>query len=134
MARRLDEMLTARARDHRANPSEPERRLWNAIRSRQIGFKFRRQAAIAPYIVDFLCPYNGLIVEIDGDTHDEARDRVRDKHLTHAGYRVLRFGNSDVMSNLEAVLEQIAETAAHLPERRKITHPHPSLGREGLSE
>jgi len=118
----------------RNDAPEPERRLWSRLRGSQIGFKFRRQAVIAPYIVDFLCPWNGLVVEVDGDTHVQERDHVRDAALKEPGYIVLRFSNADVMSNIDGVVEAILAHAVALPERRWRTHPNPSLGREGLQE
>ena len=132
MAHRLDQKLVDRAKAMRNEPGEPERRLWSRLRSSQLGYKFRRQAVIAPYIVDFLCPQNGLVIEVDGDTHDVDADRLRDRDLANLGFRVLRFTNDDVMRNIEGVLERIVSEAALLPGRRKITHPNPSLGREGL--
>lgn len=65
------DILKARARAMRNNPTEPEKRLWAALRdSRVAGFKFRRQAVIGSRIVDFFCPGRSLVIEVDGDTHD----------------------------------------------------------------
>lgn len=87
---------------------------------------------IEPYICDFLCPAIGLVVEVDDDRHDPDRDRDRDFDLAHKGYLVLRFSNGDIRDNLDRVLTVILERARALPERQKITHPNPSLRREGL--
>ena len=58
---------------------EPEQRLWEKLRNRQLnGLKFRRQVSIGPYIVDFYCPEIPLAVEVDGDTHGEYKQRVYD--------------------------------------------------------
>jgi len=116
----------------RTDPGKPERHLWSFLRTSQTNFKFRRQAVIGPFIVDFLCPYNGLVIEIDDDMHDLERDQERDAQLASVGYCVMRFSNSDVMTNIEGVLEVIIKRAENLPERRWSTHPNPSLGREGL--
>ena len=133
MALRINARLGQYARDMRCEPTEYERRLWGALRASQLGgFKFRRQAVIEPYICDFLCPSIGLIVEVDDDRHDPVRDRDRDFDLAHQGYFVLRFSNADVRDNLDGVLTVILERAHSLPERQKITHPNPSLEREGL--
>jgi len=132
MAKRIDEKLGAFARTMRTNPGEPEKKLWAKLRASQTGFKFRRQAVVAPYIADFLCPYIGLIIEIDGQEHDAEKDSIRDAYLEEKGYRVVRFSNADVMTNLDGVVEMIISLATNMPERRKITHPNPSLGREGL--
>jgi very-short-patch-repair endonuclease len=70
--------------------------------------KFRRQLARGHYIVDFICLTHGLVVEVDGDQHaDSAYDADRDAWLVEQGYRVLRFGNRDVLGNVEGVLETI---------------------------
>ena len=117
----------------RREPTGYERRLWSALRASQLGgFKFRRQAVIEPYICDFLCPSIGLIVEVDDDRHDPIKDRDRDFDLAHQGYLVLRFSNADVRDNMEGVLSVILDRANALPPRQKITHPNPSLSREGL--
>jgi len=111
-------------------PTEPEKRLWRHLSNRQLeGFKFRRQQAIGRYIADFVCPAARLIVEVDGDTHDEATDRVRDAALAGLGYRVVRVTNRDVMGNMEGVLGGIAEA---LREARPPA-PNPSPEGEGLS-
>ena len=132
MARRINEKLGTLARAMRTNAGEPEKRLWAKLRASQTSFKFRRQAVIEPYIVDFLCPYVGIIIEIDGQEHAPEKDSVRDAYLEEKGYRVVRFSNADVMTNLNGVVEMIISLAKSTPERRKITHPNPSLGREGL--
>ncbi|MDO7833781.1 DUF559 domain-containing protein [Sphingobium sp. HBC34] len=133
MALRINEKLGQYARDHRREPTDYERRLWGALRASQLGgFKFRRQAVIAPYICDFLCPSIGLIVEVDDDRHDPIKDRDRDFDLANQGYLVLRFSNADICDNLDGVLTAILDRASALPERQKITHPNPSLSREGL--
>ncbi len=125
-AARLEE-LHARAREMRNNPTEPEKRLWRALSRRQIGAKFRRQAVIPPYIADFLCPSLRLIVEVDGDTHDAASDASRDARLSAAGYRVLRFSNADVVSNIDGVFVVISDTVEAL----RAPHPNPSPQGEG---
>ena len=77
------------------------------------GVKFRRQHPIGPYIVDFACPSHGLVVEVDGGQHATrvAADAHRTRALEAEGYRVVRFWNTDVLSNPEGVLEAIR---AHL--------------------
>ena len=133
MALRINARLGQYARDMRREPTDYERRLWCALRASQLGgFKFRRQAVIEPYICDFLCPSIGLIIEVDDDRHDPIKDRDRDFDLAHQGYLVLRFSNADVRDNMEGVLSVILDRANALPPRLKITHPNPSLSREGL--
>ncbi|WP_336951762.1 MULTISPECIES: endonuclease domain-containing protein [Sphingobium] len=79
--------------------------------------QFTRQTIIAPYIVDFASKAAKLIIEIDGDTHS-AKDRYdarRTEFLESLGYRVIRFGNPDVVGNIEGVLSVIAQALRHSP-------------------
>ena len=95
-----------RAKQLRVNQTEPERRLWNALRGNRTGIKFQRQVVLAPYIADFAARSERLVIELDGDTHGkrEIEDARRTLALEHMGYRVLRFSNADIMGNLEGVL------------------------------
>ena len=92
----------------RRDMTDVERKLWSAVRDRRLGgFKFRRQATIGPFIVDFLCVEALLIVELDGGQHNEQADAARTTFLEARGYRVVRFWNSDVIENFNGVLETI---------------------------
>jgi very-short-patch-repair endonuclease len=86
-----------------------EHRLWQALRSDALGVAFRRQHPVAPYVVDFACVSARLIVEVDGGQHGGEADAARDAALRAAGWRVLRFWNDDVLTNLEGVVHRIAE-------------------------
>ena len=102
----------ATAKKLRANTTPHERALWRALKELPLeGTHFRRQAPIGPYVVDFFCPAKRLIIELDGGHHNEdeeaRRDRDRQAWLESEGYRVVRFWNSEVSSNLNAVLETI---------------------------
>ena len=91
---------TARARQLRKSLTDAERVLWNILRNRQVlGYRFRRQAPIGPYIVDFVCFENRLVIEVDGGQHVEQADYDADRTgwLEGAGYRVIRFWNSQVL-------------------------------------
>ena len=112
--------LIERARRLRRESTEAEKRLWNKLRARQLlGAKFRRQAPIGPYIVDFVCFERKLVIEIDGGQHAEhdqrAYDEERTKWLKSQGFRVLRFWNNEVLGNLEGVLTRIAEVLRGKP-------------------
>jgi very-short-patch-repair endonuclease len=104
--------LKSIARRLRTNATSAERRLWNGVRREQIGgFKFRRQVALAGYVVDFACHEARLVLEADGATHSTdgelARDAARSAALQMQGYDVLRFTNDEVFHNIEDVLETI---------------------------
>jgi very-short-patch-repair endonuclease len=125
--------LNNRAAEMRRSPTEPEKRLWRALSNGQLeGHKFRRQAVIGPYIADFLCPQRGLVVEVDGDTHDAESDQKRDHALAGYGLRVFRVTNLDVMRNLDGVLRFILGALQSVSERGDGPHPNPSPEGEGL--
>ncbi len=127
--------LSERARHMRNNPTEPEKRLWRALSNGQAsGHKFRRQAVIGRFIADFVCPQKGLIVEVDGDTHDEAKDRLRDDIMAKFGFRVLRVSNHDVMANLAGVFDAIVIALAEASDCWERPHPNPSPEGEGLEQ
>jgi very-short-patch-repair endonuclease len=93
-----------------------ELRLWLRLRNRQLGgLRFRRQAPIGPYIVDFFCPERNLIVEVDGDQHGHEsnmkHDAERTRWLEGRGHRVLRFANVEVTNDLDAVYAAISAAA-----------------------
>jgi len=91
----------------------PERRLWNALKVRPEGFKFRRQHAFEPYILDFFCHEASLAIEIDGFSHElgdnPQRDERRDKWVAEQGVRTIRITATDVRDNLEGVVVFIIE-------------------------
>ena len=119
--------MLARAARMRREPTEPERRLWMALRdSRLAGFKFRRQAVIGRRIADFFCPANGLIVELDGESHARESDLARDAViLRQTGSATLRFTNRDVMENLEGVLVAVLDALERMPDRWARGRHHP---------
>ncbi|WP_404970463.1 endonuclease domain-containing protein [Vibrio campbellii] len=98
-------------RQLRTNMPKPEEILWQRIRRKQLGVKFRRQHGIGRYIVDFYCAELNLVIEIDGDSHfsDEGKekDTIRDAFMETLGIKVLRFTNEEVMKQTESVLERL---------------------------
>lgn len=92
----------------RLHATDAERLLWQRLRSRQLaGAKFRRQATIGPYIVDFVCLEAKLIIEADGGQHSPERDAARTAWLESRGLRVVRFWNHDILQNIDGILEAI---------------------------
>ncbi|WP_066696598.1 endonuclease domain-containing protein [Sphingobium amiense] len=113
----------------RANPTPAEQKLWLALRANRFeNRQFTRQTIISPYIVDFASKAARLVIEIDGDTHsaEDRYDARRTEFLESLGYHVIRFGNPDVMENLEGVLSVIGEAM-----RNPLSQPSP-LGGEGF--
>ncbi|MEA2998769.1 MAG: hypothetical protein QOK17_602 [Sphingomonadales bacterium] len=112
----------------RRNSTDAERALWRELRARRLGgHKFRRQWTIGPYITDFCCIENGLIVEADGGQHSPERDRARSVFLREQGFRILRFWNNDVLTNLDGVLQVILDALGGPKEEE---NPHPALSRK----
>ncbi len=105
--------------------------MWSALRGRRLeNLKFRRQMPIGPFVVDFCSPACGLVVEIDGDTHDgtETEDALRSLWLAKQGYRVMRFTNLEVEEELDSVLEEILAAVSGVSGCGglvDVSHPHP---------
>jgi very-short-patch-repair endonuclease len=106
--------LENRRKELRKHGTSTEALLWKYLQKKQVlGKKFRRQASIGPYIVDFYCPECRVIVELDGAPHDEVLtaeyDSARTQYLEQYGMKVIRFENRLVADNPEAVLEAIRQ-------------------------
>ena len=100
------------ARTLRKNSTIHEKRLWNLLKNRQFhNLRFKRQAPIGEYIVDFVCPEISLIIEIDGGQHNIPEnieyDNQRTNFLKNRGYHVIRFWNNDIYKNIDGVLKEI---------------------------
>lgn len=98
-------------RELRQNATPAEKILWEALRKHKLGRKFRRQHSIGNYILDFYCASKRIAIELDGSVHFEKdqieRDEERDMNLKEMEYKVLRFMNSEVETNIENVIEKI---------------------------
>jgi very-short-patch-repair endonuclease len=102
---------TARAQELRNQATPAERMMWRVMNKRQIaGYKFSRQMPIGPYFADFLCREATLVVELDGYSHDlqQDYDTRRDAYMADQGYTVIRFTNTDVLGNIDGVVQTIA--------------------------
>jgi|tagenome__1003787_1003787.scaffolds.fasta_scaffold17975874_1 5-methyltetrahydrofolate--homocysteine methyltransferase len=120
------------ARVLRNNPTDAEKHLWRFLRAQQLdGHKFRRQASIGPYTIDFICFAKKLIIELDGPQHIEPtaneRDKDRDEWLTMRGYRILRFRNQQLDDNIREVIDAISDALQASP------LPNPPLQGEGTN-
>jgi len=106
--------LKERARAMRREPTQAEEALWQALRGGQVGTKFRCQHSIDRYIVDFVSIGAKLVVEVDGGIHEQpdqqAYDQGRSALLAELGYRILRFPNEQVLTQLEHVVDIIKGT------------------------
>ncbi|MBF0106277.1 MAG: endonuclease domain-containing protein [Deltaproteobacteria bacterium] len=100
------------AKDLRINASDAENKLWHYLRSKSLlNLKFRRQAVIGRYIVDFVCHEKKLVIELDGGQHyaQEEYDKKRSRWLEGEGYKVIRFDNNEFLKNVDGVLEIIVQ-------------------------
>ena len=113
--RREKNEAVLRARSLRREMTLPEGMLWQALRQRPNGLKFRRQHPIGRCIVDFYCPAAQLVVEVDGESHSAAdraeRDERRDAWLRGQGLRVVRFAAPDVVRDVHSVVTAILHTS-----------------------
>ena len=115
--------------------NDADKRLWSRLRAHRMdGRKFRRQHAIGSYIVDFVCLPSRLIIEVDGDSHGndlrEALDSKRTAYLEKLGFRVLRFWNEYVLTDIDNVTETIFEALNANP--RPAPQPSPLRGEGAL--
>ena len=103
-----------RAKELRREMTPAEKRLWQQVRAKKLGVRFRRQQIIQGFIVDFYCHKAALVVEVDGDIHDlqEEEDARREKVLGELGLRIVRFRNDEVVGNLSVVVGEIKELIA----------------------
>lgn len=103
----------------RRSRTDAENMLLRGLRTTFPDRKWRFQAPIGPFRVDFLCFAGRLVVEVDGGQHAEAAsyDASRTRFIESEGFRVLRFWNSDVTANLDGVLATIASRLERTKEK-----------------
>jgi very-short-patch-repair endonuclease len=122
------------ARRLRKDMSLPEVLLWERLRRRQGGIKFRRQHPIAGYVADFYCADAKLVIEIDGEAHNRGnrpgRDTKRDAALAERGLRVLHVAAADVLSDVDAMAAAIAAAAKPLHRPSGGPPPHAKHGED----
>jgi very-short-patch-repair endonuclease len=116
-----------RARRLRRQMSLPEVLLWQVLRTRPEGLKFRRQFPTDRATVDFACLQRRLVIEVDGECHSFGvqpwRDARRDARLRHDGFRVLRIPARDVLRDMDAVLRWIIATCSEAGPDLPPRHP-----------
>lgn len=108
--KRSDPKTMHRAGELRNETTPAERKLWTYLCNSQLnGIKFRRQHAIGNYIVDFCAPKQKLIIELDGSQHLDqvGYDNERSNYLVSRGYRVIRFWNNEVMTDMDGVISRL---------------------------
>ena len=109
----LYEILKGYSREMRNNPTDAEKAAWSMLSDEQTGYKFRRQHIIGDYIVDFVCLEKMLVIEIDGECHNEWEqqidDAARTEWLAIKGFRVMRFTNVQVIGDPEGFIREVKE-------------------------
>nr|WP_315000144.1 DUF559 domain-containing protein [uncultured Capnocytophaga sp.] len=105
--------LIEEAKRMRKEPTDAEAALWELLRDKKLGDKFRRQHLIDDFIVDFVCLSKNLVIEVDGGYHNDPTqkeyDEQRTLYLNEKGFKVIRFTNEEVLGNTEAVLTKIKQ-------------------------
>ena len=115
----------------RKNMTKAEASLWKyVLKEKQLkGYQFRRQRPVLKYIADFLCKELMLIVEVDGITHDTeetvAKDRQRESDLRKEGFKIVRFTDEEVLTNINGVADQLAITVEELEKSTPGVPRHP---------
>ncbi|WP_237219600.1 endonuclease domain-containing protein [Sphingomonas arenae] len=113
----------------------PEVRLWSQLRTRPLGFKFRRQHPCGPFVFDFFCREAGLAIEIDGFAHETgnryARDQQRDEWSRQRGIATLRYTAREVGENLEGVVAHVLDLCAQRTPPPPSAVPLPAKARGG---
>jgi very-short-patch-repair endonuclease len=105
--------LKTKRRMLRSNATPQERILWSHLRGNNLGYRFQRQHSIGNYSVDFYCSNKMIIIELDGVQHDDQVDKLYDiertKYFESLGYKVNRFWNNEINTNIDGVLMEIQE-------------------------
>jgi len=111
--------LIEEAKRMRKEPTDAEAVLWELLRDKKLGDKFRRQHLIDDFIVDFVCLSKNLVIEVDGGYHNDPTqkeyDQQRTLYLNEKGFKVIRFTNEEVLGNTEAVLTKIKDILVNTP-------------------
>ena len=106
-----DRLLFEKASKLRSQQTFAEEILWNYLRTKPLGFKFRRQHPISCYILDFYCHSLKLAIEVDGSIHNveevKENDKMRQKQLESEGLFFLRFSNDEIRLKPEGVIQRI---------------------------
>jgi isobutyryl-CoA mutase len=131
----LYEKLKNFAKDHRSKPTLAEDILWDRLRTKKEGYKFRRQHIIDQFIADFVCLKKGLVIEVDGNYHQlpqtKTSDAERTARLNELGFEVIRFTNEDITYKLDETLTVIQNKLQSLP-NKKIYHQEQGIAPTSL--
>ncbi len=110
--------LLRRAKEMRTNPTKSEAFLWERLKTKKLGFKFRQQHPIDNYIVDFVCLSKKLIIEVDGEIHKLQKEEDQERQVLlqeKKGYTFLRFSNDEILNDIDNVISSIENALKVLP-------------------
>ncbi len=100
--------------ENRKKMTVAEQTLWEQLRSNKLGVHFRRQHVIGMYVADFVSLKNHLIIEVDGDYHSTPEqmllDAERTRYLQGKGFRIIRFNNQEIQTDIESVMSKIIKS------------------------
>ena len=115
-------LLKSRRKQLRKESTSQETIFWSKLRRHQLGFKFKRQHSVGPYILDFYCPDKKLAIELDGSHHTDNKeyDTERSDYLKEFGINVLRFWNREADANIESVMARIKHELDLLPAKGEV--------------
>lgn len=107
------DILKEHTKKNRANMTEAEKFLWEHIRRKALGVKFRKQHPINDFIADFICIEKKLVIEVDGGYHSvpsqREKDELRSTIINKQGFYVIRFTNEEILMDIESVLQRLKE-------------------------
>ena len=107
------------ARDNRKLMPISEVALWSCIRRRQLGYRFRRQVPIGPWIADFACLDPRVVIKVDGETHDFRDETARTAFLKSQGFEVIRLNNEDIAFDRGELTEWLKERIHEIAQRQR---------------
>ena len=111
MFQKANPLIFAKAKQLRNNLTDAEVILWEYLRTKPFGYKFRRQHPIQQFIADFYCHSLQLIIEADGEIHQKIENKIADKErdsaLHSSGIKVIRFSNKEIFNSMETVISKI---------------------------
>ncbi len=129
----MGEWKKEEAKRMRKEMTQTERILWERLRREALGVKFRRQAVILGYIVDFWCPELRLVVEVDGSSHEGQYlwDLERDRRLAALGIRTVRVKAEKILADPDRVVAELSALVAKLRGSSCSPSGSPSLREDG---